>query len=46
VSYFWEPDGSLVMKARLPAEIGALIIKALDAAVEEIPTPHVPAETV
>jgi hypothetical protein len=39
----WEDDGSLMLKARLPAEIGALVLKALDAATEEISTPHVPA---
>jgi len=32
VSYMWDDDGSLVLKARLPAEIGALVIKALDVA--------------
>jgi hypothetical protein len=45
VTYLWDDDGSLVLKARLPAEIGALLIKALDAAVEDIPTPGVPAGT-
>jgi len=29
----------------LPAEIGMLFIKALDAAMEEIPTPNAPAGT-
>lgn len=45
VTYLWDHDGSLVLKARLPAEQGALLLKALDAACEEIPTPHVPAGT-
>jgi len=30
--WFHEPDGSLTIKARLPAEIGALFIKAIQAA--------------
>jgi hypothetical protein len=34
VTYFFE-DGSLVLKGRLPSEIGALVIKALDAAVND-----------
>jgi hypothetical protein len=28
-------DGSLILKGRLPAEIGALVVKALDAAVND-----------
>jgi hypothetical protein len=35
VTYFYDADGSLVLKGRLPAEIGALVIKALDAAVND-----------
>jgi Domain of unknown function (DUF222) len=45
VSWIWDDDGSLVIKARLPADKGALFIKAIDAAVEEISTPNVPAGT-
>ncbi|MBX5463527.1 MAG: DUF222 domain-containing protein, partial [Steroidobacteraceae bacterium] len=45
LSYFHDSDGSLVLKARLPAEVGALVIKALDAAVNEMNAPSVPAET-
>jgi hypothetical protein len=45
LSYRWDDDGSLVLKSRLPAEIGALFLKALDAASEEISTPNVPAGT-
>jgi hypothetical protein len=37
VRYHWDDDGSLVLKARLPAEVGALILKAFDLAVEEVP---------
>jgi hypothetical protein len=45
VSYFYDEDGSLVLKARLPAEIGALVIKALDAAVNDPAMRDVSAET-
>ena len=31
VRYCWDDDGSLVLKARLPAEVGALVLKALEA---------------
>jgi hypothetical protein len=37
--YRWDDDGSLLLNASLPAEIGALVLKALEAAVEESPTP-------
>ncbi|MBB6093651.1 hypothetical protein HNQ60_002532 [Povalibacter uvarum] len=36
-TYQWDDDGSLVLKARLPAEAGALVLKALEAALGEIP---------
>ncbi len=45
VHYFFDADGALVLKARLPAEIGVLLIKALDAAIEETSTADVPAGT-
>jgi hypothetical protein len=45
VSYFYDTDGSLVLKARLPAEIGALVLKALDAAVKDPAVRDVSAET-
>ncbi len=45
VHCLYDADGSMILKARLPAEIGALLLKALDAASEEIPTSNVPAET-
>jgi hypothetical protein len=35
LTYFHDEDGSLVLKGRLPAEIGALVVKALDAAVND-----------
>jgi hypothetical protein len=34
-SYRYDDDGSLVFKGRVPAEIGALLLKALDAAIKE-----------
>lgn len=37
LSYYIDDDGSLVLKARLPAESGALLVKALDAAMEDVP---------
>lgn len=36
VSYTHDDDGSLIVKASLPAEIGALFIKALNAAVDAV----------
>jgi hypothetical protein len=44
--YHTEPDGSMVIRGRLPAEIGALFVKALQAAEDFLPIPqHVSAET-
>ena len=40
--YYYDEDGSLILKARLPAEIGAFVIKALDAAVNEPAASEVP----
>lgn len=37
VMWFHEPDGSLVIKATLPAEAGAVFIKAMEAAVQATP---------
>ena len=37
VSFRYDDDGSLVLTCRLPAEAGALIMKALDVAVEDVP---------
>ena len=47
VTYYWDDDGSLVLKARLPAETGALVLRALEAAEVDVPLPDpdVPAET-
>jgi hypothetical protein len=46
-SLWWlhEPDGSLTIKARLPAEVSALFIKALQAAEDSIPRKDVSAGT-
>src|SRR5688572_4060457 len=44
--YFTEPDGSMTIRARLPAETGALFMRALQAAEDRLPfPPHVSAET-
>src|SRR5579859_4476386 len=36
VSHCYDEDGSLVLKARLPAEMGALVLKALEAAMKDV----------
>jgi hypothetical protein len=36
LDYYWEEDGSLVLRARLPAEDGTLLVHALDAARERL----------
>jgi hypothetical protein len=38
--YFDDDDGSLVLKARLPAETGMLLLRALEAALPELPVPR------
>jgi hypothetical protein len=47
VTYYWDDDGSLVLKARLPAETGLLVLRALEAAEADVPlpAPDVPAGT-
>ncbi len=45
VTWHVDDDGSYVIRARLPAESGALFVRALDAAVEAMPAPRVSAET-
>lgn len=37
VTYSYDADGSLLLRARLPAEAGALVLKALELAMNEIP---------
>src|SRR3984885_10369948 len=45
LTYFYDADGSLVLKGRLPAEMGAQLIKALEAAAQDEEAEDVPAET-
>src|SRR6187549_3838703 len=46
VNYRYDDDGSLIIDCRLPAEVGAMVLKALELAVEELPAaPDVPAGT-
>jgi Domain of unknown function (DUF222)/HNH endonuclease len=44
VSYWFDEDGSLLLKARLPAAAGAMLIKALDAALETLPQNEISAK--
>jgi hypothetical protein len=46
VSYGYDQDGSLVFKCRLPAEVGALLLQALDAAMQRIPNREISADLV
>ena len=46
VSYEYAEDGSLVLKARLPAVAGALVIQALKAALDRIPATEISADVV
>ena len=41
--YHYDEDGSLILKARLPAEVGALVLKALQSAMDQAPQPNPPA---
>jgi Domain of unknown function (DUF222)/HNH endonuclease len=45
LTYFYDADGSLLLKGRLPAEIGAQLIKALEAAAQDEEAEDVSAET-
>lgn len=45
VSYRHDDDGSLILNCRLPAEAGALVLKALELAMERLPACDVPAGT-
>jgi hypothetical protein len=42
VRYHWDDDGSLVLKVQLPADVGALALKALDAAIPQTSSPARP----
>lgn len=44
VMWLYDPDGSIVIKATLPAEAGALFIKAMDAALDTAPPTRTAAE--
>jgi hypothetical protein len=39
LTYAYDDDGSLVIKARLPAETGAIVLAALEAAMSDLPLP-------
>ncbi len=43
--WFTDTDGSLILRGRIPAEVGALFRKALEAAEGALPRPDVSAET-
>jgi len=45
LSFLPDYDGSWVVNGRLPAEVAAVVLKALDAAIEGLPKPDVSAET-
>jgi hypothetical protein len=44
LSYWFADDGSLIFKGRLPAVAGAMLIKALDAALEATPEKEISAD--
>jgi Domain of unknown function (DUF222)/HNH endonuclease len=46
VTYGFAEDGSLILNARLPAVAGAMLIKALDAALESVPENEISAAVV
>src|ERR1700692_3914159 len=46
VTYGFAEDGSLILKARLPAVAGAMLIQALDAALESLPDNEISAARV
>jgi hypothetical protein len=46
VTYSFADDGSLILKARLPAVAGAMLIKALDAALDSLPENEISAAMV
>ena len=45
VNYFYDENGELILNARLPPEIGAVVRKAIEAAVDALREPHEPANT-
>jgi hypothetical protein len=46
LSYCFADDGSLILKGRLPALAGAMLIRALEAAIETIPEKEISADVV
>jgi hypothetical protein len=46
VTYGFADDGSLILRARLPAAAGAMLIKALDAALDGLPENEISADVV
>jgi len=42
LTYSYDDDGSLVIKARLPTETGAVVLAALEAAISDLPLPEDP----
>jgi hypothetical protein len=46
VTYFYDVDGELILNARLPREVGAIVRKALETAVEALREPSEPADSV
>jgi hypothetical protein len=45
LKWFYDHDGMLVIKARLPAEAGQMFIKAIEAASDEVSEPRIAAES-
>ena len=45
LKWFYDSEGMLVIKARLPAEAGQMFIKAIEAATHEVEATNVSAET-
>jgi hypothetical protein len=41
VTYSYDANGSLILRAKLPAETGALVLKALEAAMNDVPIEQV-----
>lgn len=44
-AWYYDAEGMLVIKARLPAEAGQMFIQAIQAAPEDVSEPNVSAET-
>jgi Domain of unknown function (DUF222)/HNH endonuclease len=44
MSYWFDEDGSMVMKIQMPAEVGAKVLKAIELGLEQMPLPEASAE--